>query len=206
MFEIELKAHVADRKSTAQKISAFAEFDRFISKEDNYYRLDKADGNHITARIRKEKLFSCRDTIEFTDKTPCGSSIVLTYKRKELRAGQNGKPIEVNDEKETVLSDPDAVISLLEDSEFKKYIYKKKEAAGWYYDTPCGKAHIELCDVSELGDFIEVEIIACDSDSETVSKIRAQIEKIIEKAGIPLDQIEERYYSEMLSEKNKLMR
>ncbi len=199
MYEIEMKAHVKNRESVIGKLNSFAEFIDIIEKSDRYFRLEKADGNHITARIRSEthkfgnpENFSTAKVESFKN--------ILTYKRKENRLCTNGTTIEVNDENETEISSPECMEKLLCDIGFTEYLKKTKSTAGWNYVTEAGTAHIELCTVPPLGDFLEIEVISPDNDTENVGKINRIIESLFLRTGIELSEIEPRYYSEMLKE------
>ena len=59
-------------------------------------------------------------------------------------------------------------------------------------------AHAELCEVPPLGDFLEIEIIKEKNDEETVKKMKDIIMKIFEECGIKKEDIESRYYRDML--------
>jgi hypothetical protein len=60
--------------------------------------------------------------------------------------------------------------------------------------------HIELCNVPPLGDFLEIETIKNQTDDETVKKIKKLQEQIFTQCDISLDQIEERFYRDLLAE------
>ena len=59
---------------------------------------------------------------------------------------------------------------------------------------------IELCTVKHLGDFLEMEILAETADKKYIKEARLKLEKLLKKYGIPLEQIEPMYYSELLKE------
>lgn len=199
MYEIEMKAHVKSRESVIGKLNSFAEFIDIIEKSDRYFRLEKAGGSHITARIRNETHKSgCPE--DFSTAKVESFKNVLTYKRKENRLCTDGTTIEVNDENETEISCPECIEKLLGDIGFTEYLKKTKSTAGWNYVTEAGTAHIELCTVPPLGDFLEIEVISPDNDTENVGKINKIIESLFLKTGIELSEIEPRYYSEMLKE------
>ena len=126
MYEIELKAHVENRREVARALDSFAEYSGALTKRDTYYRLPlvcvptgmetssskRADvkvyaeeQSHIGCRIRKT-------VYEKTGET----KITFTYKRKGLRKDADGIAIEVNDEKECTLSETDAIESFIKDA------------------------------------------------------------------------------------------
>lgn len=186
MYEIELKAHVQDRNAVIAALNAFADYAGSVHKHDTYYKLN-AGGKKISARIRTET----------TDQHP--QKTVLTYKRKELRTDANGTNIEVNDERECEISQADAVETLLFDIGFAVSLTKEKAVLSWNYDG----ALFELCTVPPLGDFLEIEILSPVNDKATVSALQAKLKSLLNKAGISNDNIEERYYSDMLREAAK---
>jgi len=189
MYEIELKAHVDDKAAVINKLNEFAQFLESVKKDDTYWGIFKETENglqKIQARIRKE--------INLTN--PSKSKIYLTYKRKESRFDNNGKVYEVNDEKESELSDAVALESLFEDLGMKIVLTKQKAAIGYQF----GEAHIELCTVPPLGDFLEIEIISEQNDEKTVFEKRKKLLEVLKLCEISEEKIENRYYSEMLKE------
>lgn len=187
--EIELKAHVKNRSITIEKIDSFANRESHVIKDDEYWG---NGGNKI--RIRKEK----RDDLCTT---------LITYKKKESRIFPDGKALEVNDEFECQVSDPTPLEEFLKDNGFSVKLKKHKDVTSWTYTfTPEGlsekvNATLELCTVPPLGDFLELEVLSENDDENFVSKVRAALIKILNKAGISEDEIENRYYSEMLGER-----
>lgn len=210
MYEIEIKAHVYDRKAVSDALASFAEYEGSIKKHDTYYRyyynrassgISSPSGNvspsaslpqkpYLTARIRREAITTTNDESR--------TEILLTYKRKETRTLQDGTSSEVNEENECALSDALAIEKLFADIGFKPSYTKEKFAESWYAQTPAGQAHIELCEVPPLGDFLEIEIMAQNNDSATVDATRKELYKLLEKCGVDKSAIETRYYSELL--------
>lgn len=222
MYEIEIKAHVYDRKAVSDALASFAEYEGSIKKHDTYYRYyynrapsgcSSSSGSvassegishsasispsanlpqkpYLTARIRREAIT--------TANAESRTEILLTYKRKETRTLQDGTSSEVNEENECALSDALAIEKLFADIGFKPSYTKEKFAESWYAQTPAGQAHIELCEVPPLGDFLEIEIMAQNNDSATVDATRKELYKLLEKCGVDKSAIETRYYSELL--------
>lgn len=188
MFEIELKAHVYDRDHTVSLINSFADYHGTTVKDDTYYHFTKPEDSRLTCRIRHE-LYTFPDNT-----TRCQD--VLTYKSKERRTDSNGNSYEVNEENESVISDPEAVKKLLIDTGYNEAYTKHKDVMQWNCITDYGEAHIELCNVPPLGDFLEIEILTETCDNE--SAVRDELKKLIIRSGIPLENIEEKYYSELL--------
>lgn len=215
MYEIELKAHAAEADAVRRCLATFARPVEMIDKSDTYYRLELHDShfdrlndpdnellaNHgktstngkpyLTARIREE-----------VHHTNSGDerSILFTYKRKRLVSDGAGAAIEVNDENECTISDSGALQAMLFDAGFVVSHKKHKKAEGYMADTPCGEAHIELCAVPPLGDFLEIEILSEKNDDQTIAAAHQAIKEIFTRCCIPLEAIEERYYTQMLEE------
>ena len=57
MYEIELKAHVEDRKAVIKNLERFADFCGAIEKDDTYYS-NTINGKTVKARIRTETPFT----------------------------------------------------------------------------------------------------------------------------------------------------
>jgi adenylate cyclase class 2 len=184
MFEIELKARVHDYDAVKKTLDGFALYKGFAKKNDVYFRNESAG---VTARIRTEDFFAG------AGEKPARAYFV-THKRKELRKTGAGAAIEVNDEKEFTVNDSEPLKALLEDAGFAVKLIKQKSAHKWQ----SGDAVIELCTVPPLGDFLEIEIVCGSNDDSSVAQAREKIESLIERAGVSLNDIEERYYSDLL--------
>jgi len=192
MFEIELKAHVDDRKSVIEKLNGFASFLGAVQKDDVYW--GKFDGEKkIQARIRKETPFNS-DEVPFATKGE--EHIFLTYKRKEIRTASDGTSCEVNDEKECTMSDAAALESLFSDLGLSVMLEKHKTVLGWSFE----QLHLELCTVPPLGDFLEIETFAESNEPEIVLPLRKKLIESLKKCGIMEEKIENKYYSELLRE------
>ena len=197
-MEIELKAHARDREAVLQKLRSFAVFDKSVSKDDRYFKMEKsgAPNGHITARIRQEK------SVDQNGRA-LEEKIFLTYKKKEKRLASGGGALEVNQEFEAALDNAECLEALFADIGFVPHFTKHKDAVGFYADTPCGKAHLELCSVPPLGDFLEIEFVTDGEANESqIAAMRKELESLVVKCGLALDDIEEKYYSELLEEKN----
>ncbi len=194
MFEIELKAHVDNYESTKNNIDAFANFLGKKQKSDTYWQCySKNILNPVRVRIREEVSENSNG-----EKTSC---LMVTYKKKELRKTTDfDKPIgfEVNEEHEFVISDRSAFETILVDTGFEIDLRKEKCVLQWIFDDVL----LELCSITTLGDFLELEIIAESQDKKTVEHALQKLQHLLIKCGIPLDKIENRYYSELLKESN----
>lgn len=201
MLEIEVKARVSDRKALIDMLNKNASFTRALSRDDTYYKGPVKEGCKL--RIRKE--------IE-KNQTESKESCIITYKKKENRMGANGLVTEVNEEHESYISDPDPLCLFLIDSGFTVDLKKHKDVMDWNinFTLPKKAAEIlnckslsaccELCNVPPLGDFLEVEILSPSSDQTLVKILQEELNSILEKLGLSKNDIEPRYYSELLKE------
>ena len=189
MTEVELKAWVSDRDSLIKNLDSWAKYAGSVIRDDNYWGL--TDRKIRSIRVRRE-------TFDGENKRT-----LITYKRKELRK-KEGTIIEVNDERECTVSDPLPIESFLEDAGFSVILKKHKDVMDWTVDVsgenlPEGLfATLELCRVPPLGDFLEIEILSPTDEPTVIEKLRGMLELYLEKAGIPKEKIEPRYYSELL--------
>lgn len=182
MYEIEIKAWVDDVKKTKEILNSFAKYKGHLIKTDEYWK--NINGNKpLTVRFRTE-------TFEDINKKNVFTKSYFTYKRKELR-----ETTEVNEEFETEIQNINPIKQLLLDIEFSLFKIKQKDVEQWIFEN----ATLELCNVKTLGNFLEIEILSEKNDEETIEKSKEKLLKILDKANISRDEIETRYYNEMLS-------
>ena len=201
MTEIEIKAWVKDRAEVTTKLNSFADYKSRTLKEDTYYTLG---GSSPRIRIRKETIFEGNGR----SATPRYTTLV-TYKRKELRLNSDGTKSEVNEENEGEISNAQALELYLTDSGHRIHLRKHKDVMLWTSQSSAFMSNppksypinIELCAVEHLGDFLEIEILYDGSDDNEVSALTQVLYSILEKAGLGADDVEDRYYSELLREK-----
>ena len=200
--EIELKAHAKDPSGCMNRLNEIAGNGTAFSKNDSYWFVPENKPAMLPdsriklppsgLRVRQEKKFIFAGTSEETEYT------CVTWKYKEKKDG-----LEINEEHEFKVSDGTIFEQMLLMFGLEKRIAKQKEGWVWQYEGITA----ELCDVSgiikpgnakNLGWFLELEILA-----KTGSDIAAAGERLLlllEKAGINKENIESRYYSEMLSD------
>ena len=195
-YEIELKAHVYDTKNVTVCLNKIGTFLGHTQKSDDYYHFEMPCGkiapdgrSFLSARIRHEKI---------TKGKQISNSFLFTYKKKEILKNQDGTQIEVNDENESEISDAKALRTFFSDLGATIDLHKEKSVDGWNVDIEGECAHAELCQVPPLGYFLEIEIIKNQNDEETVKKMKNIIMKIFEICGIKKEDIESRYYRDML--------
>lgn len=192
MFEIELKAHFYNKEKLIENLEKFAKHIKDVEKNDTYYHLPiENKDKHITVRIRKET-----QTIDKKKNT----IFYLTYKKKEQRISQEGLESEMNDENESIISDTKTIEILFKDIGFFPFLCKQKIVNVYQTTTEFGNATIELCNIPKLGDFIEIEILSDNNNKMIVDSIQKKLHDILKRCEIPESQIENKYYSELLSE------
>jgi adenylate cyclase class 2 len=196
-IEIEVKAHVDDPQAIKSGVSLPASPPLSFEKDDCYWVPAGSLSGGVPksgVRVRREKRRLPGNGDE--EKT------LVTYKSKEVRNG-----IEINDEREFTVSDTHAFEELLKRLGLKPGLRKHKQGWAWIFaeNTAAGNGniHVELCEVTgpdrNLGWFAELEILTDDAGPETVSAARERLLNVLDKLRIPRENIEERYYSELLS-------
>ncbi|GHT61081.1 hypothetical protein FACS1894109_19370 [Spirochaetia bacterium] len=203
-FEIEVKAHADDPLRLKERLDALGEYTCAFEKDDTYWLLSKprtlsspnaggipdsagsfAGSSGIRVRWEQNTGAGGRET----------GRVLVTYKIKEVRDG-----IEVNDEREFIVSNGNTFGELLKRLGLEKGVRKHKRGWAW----TCGSIYAELCEVSglsrSLGWFIELEILADDAESETVADAQKELLGLLGRLDVAEERIEERYYSEMLAE------
>ncbi|MCR5217587.1 class IV adenylate cyclase [Treponema sp.] len=185
MNEIELKARVKDKNALTEKLNSFATYEGFVIRDDRYFALPQEDGTFSRKKIRIRK-----------ESRNGKISYLVTWKRKEIQQDSHGASIEVNDERECIVSDDDCLVSFLEDSGYKIALNKHKEVHDWTYEG----ATFELCTVPPLGDFLEIEILTDSNKPEEIAAIKEKLHLLLQKAGLTNADLEARMYSQMLAE------
>ena len=193
MTEIEIKARVTDRAALEKRLSSIADGPRKLVRDDEYWGASAE--SHRKIRLRHE--------IHFPAGAEKTEDWLVTYKRKEARISESGIMSEVTNEMETLVSDPEPLRAFLTDNGFTIKLRKHKDVMDWTkpVDIPGLEpltACFELCTVPPLGDFLEIEILSLGDGPQEVQAVQAELDRLLEMAGIPREQIEPRYYSELL--------
>ncbi|MDR0656765.1 MAG: class IV adenylate cyclase [Treponema sp.] len=188
--EIELKAHVHDSESLKKILFSSGIFERAYKKEDSYW-ISPREKLLNGLRIRKDR--------EIEDGILKNERIIVTYKAKRLEKG-----IEINDEQEFSIDNTGAFEELLRRLGFTPGIKKRKE--GWAFSFPASGGKIpvtaELSEVKGLGWFIELEIVEDSENREIIEADKKRLLSLLKSLGIGEEQIEKRYYTDMLMEYN----
>jgi adenylate cyclase, class 2 len=174
MTEIELKARVDDPEAVERRVASFASYQRAFDKSDEYWH--------------GQSWRDARGTKGFRLRKDDGKAVV-TFKRKTYLEG-----MEVNNETEFEVSDPDAFNALAERLDCERYYSKHKRGTAYGYDS----CTIELVTVDGLGAFIEIECLIEGEDTALVNEAKARVRSILAKAGVPESRIEGRGYSELI--------
>ena len=191
MTEIELKAWVDDPEAAVRRIRTFGSNEEEYDKADAYWLPAAAGGDRHSVlgsgvRVRRE-----RRGLPGAEAVP--DDAVVNFKRKEVRDG-----MEVNDEREFAISDASVFEELLQRIGFAVSVRKRKTGRSWKHDGMT----MELSLVEGLGWFVELEILAEDDSTATVAAARRRLLDALARVGVPESRIENRYYTEMLRERD----
>jgi adenylate cyclase class 2 len=210
MVEIELKVRINNPKAVKKRLSGLGAYDCAYKKDDTYWCAPKpperrggknapgreAGGGPVPflppsgLRVRRET-----NTAEDGEISKFN---LITYKTRELRAG-----IEINDEREFVISDGEIFEDLLQRLGLAPGIRKNKRGWAWRINVPEAagpdtEIRAELSEVKTLGWFLELEILVPEKDEKTIAQCRERLFLLLEKLEIPQEAIETRPYTEML--------
>jgi adenylate cyclase class 2 len=187
--EIELKARVQNSEDLKLLLCEKAEFLYAFEKQDSYWEPTEAsDLPPSGLRIRREKRTFQDGKVE--------SLTLVTFKTKEVRDG-----IEINDEREFSVKPEPLFEEFLRRLRLRPGVSKKKR--GWAFIRKGINA--ELMEVSGLGWFLELEIIAegvqaGGSREENFTEGKKRLLDFLSGLGIAEEAIESRYYTQMLKE------
>ena len=191
--EIEIKAHVKEPAALKQLLHEKAEFGYSFEKSDTYYYMDAAvDYFPSGIRLRKEAR-------RFPDRNEKCETF-LTFKRKELKSN-----IEVNKETEFIIQPSfmhpgkdetaEDFGNLLLAAGFQ--IKTRKQKNGWAFHRD--RMKIELLEVIPLGWFLELEIVKEHDEEANYQNEKQLLLDFISEIGINAEDIETRFYSELLA-------
>jgi adenylate cyclase class 2 len=209
-IEIEVKAWVDTPELLKQRIDAIARFTGVFDKVDAYWypapgtvapvlTVPELATSEVAfpasgVRVRKETVGDGRDDIRNGVQTAR-----ITYKAKEIR-----DDIEVNHEREFIVSDGDVFEELLTALGLIPIKRKRKTGWAWVYDsdvvTVTEGITVELALVERLGYFIELEILANNDALATVASARDRLFALLDLLGIARNCVENRYYTELLGQ------
>jgi adenylate cyclase class 2 len=174
LYEVEMKARIDDAPRVEESVAALCRFERDFVKMDLYYHVP-GDPEATSFRLR----------------TGNGSAVV-TLKEKRMQGSA-----EVNEEREFTVSDPAEFHRLVTRLCAEEVIRKEKRGRAYRY----GELTVEICDVTDLGRFVEVEALV-DSPEKAGDAI-GKIAELFRRVGVTEDMICRRYYVDMLMERGK---
>jgi adenylate cyclase class 2 len=195
-IEIELKVRLDDPEPLKRRLSAVGAYCHSYEKSDVYWIAQERAGGPPA----EQPFFRVRVRRELTVNADghAGESTLVTYKTKTMRDG-----IELNDEREFAVTaapgtDGTGVFEeLLGRMGLVPDITKEKRGWAWNVD---GQPPVlaELSMVTDLGWFLELEIMAESQDERTVTESRNRLLSLLSTLEIPPERIETRPYTEML--------
>ncbi len=186
MIEVEKKAWLKDLEKTRKNILKIATFTEKTEKEDIYF-----------APIMTERLNIYKDPI-FRIRIEKGKQF-LSYKKKSFR-----NKTEVNEEQEIDIAHIDLAFlrPFFQYLRFFPFIEKRKETELYIMKNYQGFfVSIEINQVEKLGDFVEIEILI--ESKDLIEKADQALSEIFEKIEISEEDIEEKYYVDLLMERNR---
>ena len=170
-IEIEIKAWVNEPLQVEKNLRLLYGDPLPVHKEDIYYTADDMFPRLNTMRLRRS-----------------GGKWIFTYKDKSIEDGT-----EINREHETIIESFEVMDEFLKRVGCRYYLRKKK--SGLLFSS--GGLTIELVEVEKLGTFLEVEKVLPEGETD-VESVRAELLSVFDRAGVPRERIEARYYSDML--------
>ncbi len=188
--EVELKARVDDPEAVRRILRKRCEFAGSFVKEDTYFARRSSSGAAAEAKAPMEKKPPAAKTLFRLRRQ--GDESVVTYKEKRLEGST-----EVNREHEFTVSDPQTFLIFVERLGFEPAIRKRKEGELFHW----GKARVELSRLCSLGWFVEIERLVKGEAAEDIREAKEEIRRILKEIGIDEEQIEKRYYTDLLREK-----
>jgi len=194
--EIELKAWLDNHESVKERLFSLGRYVRSYEKTDTYWFPihDDAPGVSIPysgLRVRRESSVGADNAHS--------ESAMVTLKKKRMSGS-----IEVNEEREFVVSDADLFEELVCDLGMFKAMYKKKSGWEWKVPAEAGEhraVSAEISMVKDLGWFLELEILAKDKGEQAVEESRRELFSLLERLKVPEKKIETRPYAVLLQDR-----
>lgn len=180
--EIELKVPLSDSDYDRLRLEYFAGVEEVIKCDEYFSRYDT-----LEERIRYDEPKVIRLRKE-------GNESFFTVKRKSI---QNG--IEVNEEQETFIQNPEVLKNFMVLSGYHRWFYKEKKAYGIFYETkeyPDLKFHMELVTVNGMK-YLEVEVT--DQADYSEAQVKKALEDVITKTGLDPSKKDERSWYELVT-------
>lgn len=181
-FEIEKKAHLKDPVAAEKKLLEAGKFAGEAVKEDCYYLIRRKAEKKID--MKNDPIFRIRVV---------GERCWISAKKRTFR----GKT-EINEEAEIPAGRPDETIWFFETYlGLTPFVRKRKKTRLFKIDD----INVEINHVENLGCFLEVEIQKESLDRDEEKTILERIDSIFKLLEISEEDVEPKYYIEMLMEK-----
>ena len=178
-LEVELKAHIDDPRRVQVAVEALSGISaaRPVDKDDWYFA---ASGEPALFRLRRE-----------------AGRVLFTRKHKRIARG-----IETNEEFEFEADEDqfERALAFVRSLDYEVVSRKTKRGLAYslVWDEVLGDCTIELCEVSSLGWFIELEFIL--EDRALVEEAKRALLNALARLEIPESRLEERPYLSLLSQ------
>lgn len=226
MNEIEIKAHVYNRENLITLLNEIAFFNQEVTRDDTYWSTQKPDSHSIRIRKetvinqneKKEKLLLTykRKKLEHNGKNSIEVNEELETElpdAKPLEAFLKDNGFEISLTKHKHVLDWTISLSSLAETKYSdeknsenissiKSNNKKQGSENKILPEEISHltATIELCNIPPIGDFIEIEILSENRDAEIISTLHEMLLEILKRCNIPEEQIEEKFYRQLLRE------
>jgi adenylate cyclase class 2 len=171
-YEVELKAWVDDWESILAKLRELCLFIREFRKTDRYFSRAGAGDRSTSFRLRTDN-----------------GGATVTFKEKVYR-----DRMEFNREREFTVDDASAFAELVERAGCRQHARKTKEGYQFAY----GGLTVELVRVSDVGEFVEIELMEESDDSAAHERAARRVRAFLETLGITEERIEGRSYMSLL--------
>ena len=179
--EIELKIPLSDGEYDDLKKRYFSGTEKVLKKDEYFSRYDT-----LEERIKNNEPKVIRIRTE-------GEEVYFTIKRKSIKNG-----IEVNEEKESLITNPEVLYDFLSLSGYHRWFNKEKEAYGYFYKSESYSKlsfHMELVTVNGMK-YLEVEVT--DTLDYTEAEVTKALEDVIKDVGLDPSKKDERSWYELI--------
>ena len=181
-LEVETKVKIHNVNDLRKRIKKIANFEKKVSKGDDYFALQKREYPKKAFRIRYD-----------------GKKFVVNFKRHLKHLWSDG--VVVKREYEFELTDTkhlDNFLALLEDFGFREWVKKRKHTESYIYKKD-KRIVIEINHVEHVGSYMEIEFLARPNE---VDKAKKKILDVLKLLGINRKDIDNIGYTKRLYERH----
>ncbi len=201
--EIELKISVSEEqyKNIFENVICVAAKGKFnlpaapevLIHDGNTTLVTKSDENYSRFNSREERSANGEPSVIRIREETEGDKrrAYFTLKRKTFRDG-----MEINEENETAIEQPDVIRQLLEVAGYKCWFKKVKTAYSCYCTFADLEFHLELVQVNNLP-YAEIEVT---SEDQEASVVTASLEALVVKLGLDLQKKDARSWVEIIGQ------